>query len=56
MPITVPRKQPTKHQKMFAGSMAMPKPCISPLKASIGQNPQMALVGNGDSRSSEKPR
>jgi hypothetical protein len=40
MPITVPRKQPTKHQRMFCGCRAMPKPCSSPLIASMAQKLQ----------------
>src|SRR5688572_13587417 len=35
MPTTVPRKQPTKHQKTLAGCSATENPCRRPLRMSI---------------------
>src|ERR1700755_1630793 len=40
MPTIVPRKQPTKHQKMLAGCKATANPCRSPLAMSMSESKQ----------------
>src|SRR6266508_1116054 len=42
MPITVPRKQPTKHQNRLSGCSATAKPCRRPCNISISE-PEHAL-------------
>ena len=53
IPTTVPKKQPTRHQRRFVGMSATEKPCMRPLKTSMCQNP-MRPVGNDTS--SAKPK
>src|SRR5215204_4739166 len=49
MPTTVPRKQPTKHQRRLAGCSATEKPCRRPLTTSISdpEQPDRELNSKG---------